>query len=284
MKSILVINPNTSTQMTDDLRPIIARLGYHGVAVNYFTAPPNPTVLTDRKTVEGIVSINSGRQSALSALHCFPHVKPLVPHHNGFLIACYSAHPLVGMLKEHIAKLQREQSRPARKYVVGIFEASVSTSLALMSGFHLCDPNPDHGLEKSIPRTAFGIVTTGTIWKSELTAAVSKLLLRQASSDPMMFAGVETTGLAASELHDTGRNEVSRRMEDATKQLIGSAKNSGFTLAAICLGCAGMSGMEDAVRKGCIDALGLEEGEQVLVIDGVAAGLGMLVTAISAGS
>lgn len=62
-------------------------------------------------------------------------------------------------------------------------------------------------------------------------------------------------------------------MIDATKRLVRRKKK----VRAICLGCAGMAGLDEAVRAGCIDVLGREDGEQVRIVDGVKAGVGVLV-------
>jgi hypothetical protein len=49
------------------------------------------------------------------------------------------------------------------------------------------------------------------------------------------------------------------------------------------MGCAGMAGMEEAVREGCVKAYGRKQGSRVKIVDGVVAGAGMLVTACKAG-
>lgn len=54
-------------------------------------------------------------------------------------------------------------------------------------------------------------------------------------------------------------------------------------VGAICMGCAGMAGMEGAVREGCIRAYGTQQGRRVKIVDGVVAGAGMLVTACKSG-
>lgn len=88
------------------------------------------------------------------------------------------------------------------------------------------------------------------------------------------FAGVETTGLTAIELHSTPADEVHRRLRDATERLVTKSE-----VGAICLGCGGMAGMGEAVREGCLRALGPARGSRVRVVDGIVAGVGMLVNA-----
>lgn len=281
---ILIINPNTSTHMTDALKPIVDNLGFADVQFDYLTAPSNESVtLEDGRVIEGVPSINSGEDSATSALHCRPFVEPFIPKYDGFLVACYSAHPLVGMLKEAISKLENSalsvNSKPRSKYVTGIFEASVLMSLSLVGSFHMTGGS---GLHKTQSKDMFGIISTGSIWRDELSRAVEAFLVNsdEKTSSTNRFAGVETTGLTAVELHTTPAEEVRRRISEATRRLIQAAPHP---LTAICMGCAGMAGMEEAVRDGCVEAYGRQEGNRVRIVDGVVAGAGMLVTACKAG-
>ncbi|KAF4259563.1 hypothetical protein KXW98_005852 [Aspergillus fumigatus] len=230
--SVLIINPNTSTHMTNALKPILESLDYADIYFNYFTAPSSESVtLPDGRIINGVPSINSGEDSITSALHCRPFVEPLVPKYDAFLVACYSAHPLVGMLKEAITEYERTSSRKdstipeyRKKYVTGIFEASVLTSLSLVSSFHLMG---DANLHKAQSRDTFGIVTTGSIWRDELTRAVAEMIVNSGGGggSTARFAGVETTGLTASELHTAPAEEVSRRISDATERLIKSTSH-----------------------------------------------------------
>ncbi|PKY08902.1 hypothetical protein P168DRAFT_286979 [Aspergillus campestris IBT 28561] len=282
--SILVINPNTSTHMTDALCPIVEDLNYADIQFDFFTAPSQSVTLPDGRVIDGIPSINSGDDSAKSALHCKPFVEPLLPNYDGFLVACYSAHPLVGMIKEDLAKLEATDTSTSstgqikRKYVTGIFEASIVASLSLISSFQL---TVSQDLQKSQAKDTFGIVTTGSVWKEELGNAVAQMLVGSGGQMGSLgrFAGVETTGLTAVELHTTAPEEVKRRIIEATERLIKSTPNP---LSAICMGCAGMAGMEDAVREGCVKAYGVQRGSQVSIVDGVVAGAGMLVTSCKA--
>lgn len=274
---ILVINPNTSTHMTEALKPILERLNYSDVRFKYFTAP-NDTVTVHDRVCEPIASINSGEESAQSALNCLS-VLELLDQYDAFLVACYSAHPLVGVLRQHIWDAQKTNPAFGKKYVTGIFEASITASLSLISAFDFVQPGQ---LQKKQVDETFGIVTTGSAWKEELSKAVTEMLTgtNDAPDSPSRFAGVETTGLTAIQLHTTASDEVRQRIIDATQRLLRNAPNR---VGAICLGCAGMAGMEEAVREGCIQAYGEIEGHRVRIIDGVVAGAGTLVTACKAG-
>ncbi|EXJ64990.1 hypothetical protein A1O7_01329 [Cladophialophora yegresii CBS 114405] len=279
---ILIINPNTSRHMTDALRPVVASLRLPLADYTFFTCP-----------APGIPSINSPADAAESARICLPHVIPLLDTHDCVLVACYSQHPLVGQLKRECAALKSKSRSAPKKYVTGIFEASVLASLALVDS---SDGGGDGDGDDVAP--AFGIVSTGKIWETALQGAVEEFLGVDAptphSRSRSRFVGCETTGLNASELHDLDGAEVRAKMMDATKRLLrrgkigggggGGGSNSGSTsnsrsrsrVQAICLGCAGMVGLDDAVRKACVEELGDEVGDAVYIVDGVKAGVGML--------
>ncbi|KAJ9503729.1 dal80p-controlled protein [Exophiala xenobiotica] len=292
---ILVINPNTSQHMTDALKPVLEDLRIPSVEYTFFTSPS-----------PGIASINSPDDAAKSADICLPALVPLLAHHDAFLVACYSQHPLVPRLKAECRKLLlptfgagaavtatvtagsrgrgsegrgegRGEGEGARKYVTGIFEASVLTSLSLID---------EH--------EGFGIVSTGKIWESALQSAVEQFLgYGSNSSDDnndgslSRFYGCETTGLNASELHDLPGEEVRNKMMDATKRLLERGAGAAYSTnvdsgngesrtKAICLGCAGMVGLEDAVRQACVEYLGPAAAKEVCIIDGVKAGVVLL--------
>jgi Asp/Glu/hydantoin racemase len=59
-------------------------------------------------------------------------------------------------------------------------------------------------------------------------------------------------------------------MKDATKRLLSRRAR------AICLGCAGMAGMDRTVREACIEYRGEEDGRRIVIVDGVVSGLNYL--------
>ncbi|KAF2851367.1 hydantoin racemase-like protein [Plenodomus tracheiphilus IPT5] len=242
MRSILIINPNSTESMTNGLKPLVDALQFKDTAHEYFTAPSGPK------------SINNEDDAAESVKHCIPYLKEESGRYDGFLVACYSQHPLVPTLKEVPA------IKNARKPVTGIFEASVSTSLQLIH-----------------PNEKFGIISTGKVWESILTEATIAFL-GTGSEASKRFAGAETTGLNATDLHDAPAEEVRKKMKDAVKRLLQKG-----SVGAICLGCAGMAGMDEMVREACIEQLGSEEGKRVRIVDGVMAGVAWLEGAIRAG-
>lgn len=173
-------------------------------------------------------------------MRALPH---LLPHHDAFVVACYSAHPLVDLLRRHPA------AGGQGKAVVGIFEASVLYAAGLC------------GADEQ-----FAIVTTGKAWEEQLTAGVAALL-----GGGSKLRGVGSTGLSAAQLHEVDGGEVRRRLKEATA---GQVRGGG--VKAVCLGCAGMAGMGEWVREALIEELGFEEGRRVNIVDGVMCGASWL--------
>jgi len=238
--SLLIINPNSTTSTTETLQPLVASLGFPNTQYTFFTAPSGPK------------SINDDYDAIDSTNHCLPCLLPLLDQHDGFLVACYSDHPLTRVLPKH-----------TEKPVVGIFQASVTTSLHLISRYQ-----------------TFGIVSTGDMWENILTKAVHAFIgiptdILNKFNPRSPFAGVVTTGLNATELHTAPAAEVRRRINEAAKRLLDH--NHHGDVRVICLGCAGMVGMEEVVRAACIEKLGDVDGKHIVkVVDGVKAGVCVL--------
>ena len=194
--------------MTESLKPILTDLVHPHITLRYLTGPiPSPPSVDDLTT------------SILSAAHTFPVALAAlqaegadVPDVDAVLVACFSDHPLVGMLREH-----------TDKPVIGIFEASILHALALGQ--------------------PFGIVTTGKYWEGALTEGVKRIF---GSGDPGgAFVGVESTGMTALELHDRPADVVATGISAAASRIAARGART------IIMGCAEMSGMEKAVRDGC---------------------------------
>jgi len=245
---ILVINPNSSKSMTKGLDRIIEDLGHtSNTLVSTYTAPDGPG------------SINNEDDAQESAEHCVKDLNGahIIKEHDAFLVACYSIHPLVTQLRPILPADKRPHTP-----IIGIFEASVSTALSLLP------PPRTEGSVRKVEK--FGIVTTGKYWEKVLTEGVMDFLGCE-DGKCARFKGVETTGLNASELHTAPPEVVKAKMMAATKRLIQDGD-----VTAICLGCAGMAGMDSWVREACMEELGQERAKQVRIIDGVKAGIAIL--------
>ncbi|KAL0566054.1 gamma-tubulin [Marasmius crinis-equi] len=261
--SFLVINPNTTTEMTESLKPVVRSVlsaNTTNANCDFFTAPAS-------SQPGAFASINTPQESKSSAEYCIESLsKETLDQYDGILVACYSEHPLVGLLAAEIQKRGSSSTTPHRRkqYVTGIFEASVTTSLSLLSQF-----------PPSSSPSAFGIVSTGHVWEEALSDGVNRLLGGNSSG---VFAGVTTTGLNARELHELPDDQVKSKMADAAGALA-----SRGNVKVICLGCAGMVGLDDAVRQGVYRILGEERGKEVKIVDGVASGIQWLIGAARLG-
>ncbi|KAG8742859.1 hypothetical protein FRC10_000838 [Ceratobasidium sp. 414] len=175
-----------------------------------------------------------------SASTCLPLLLPAVQAHqyDAYLVACYSGHPLPNLLRATSGN---------KIPCLGIFEASII-----------------HALAKTGPGEKFGIITTGQVWVPLLTDALHNFL---GVSSTSRFAGVVSTGYSATELHDVPQAEVYAKIGQGARELV---EEHGARV--ICLGCAGMAGMEKAIWEG----LGSQWGDKVQIIDGVQAGISLL--------
>lgn len=171
---------------------------------------------------------------------------------DGILVACFSLHPLTSSL------MLDSKVSSARTSVTGIFEASVLTALSCIG----------EGQQ-------WGIVTTGKFWEAHLTHGVHQVLGSSREGGNEKFAGVESTGLNASDFHDgVDPRVIEARLKYATKRLLERGN-----VTCIIMGCAGMAGLERLIRSAAEDhyrELGLNFEEKMaglLVIDGVHAGI-----------
>lgn len=239
--SILVINPNSSESMTYAVKNISSDLLHTNLSLDFYTAPPDaPPSINDKETSD--ISAEVTMRSLLPFLdpsYTSPEDADLHHPYSAYLVSCYSLHPLTSMLRE-------KTDRP----VLNIFEASLLQAKTL-----------------ALP---FGIVTTGKYWEEVFINGVRDFFTGGADIEYKGgaikdFVGVRTTDLTAIELHTTPKEEVDRRIVEASASLVREGAQ------VILLGCAGMSGMEEAVRLGA-----QKEGKTVKVIDGVRAGIVLL--------
>lgn len=105
-QKILVVNPNSSQSVTDNLKNLIEP--QYGFQVDFYTGPPSAPAEID------------GPESAhQSAKACLPELEPLLKDYDAMLIGCYSNHPLIADLKK----------ADMSKNILGIFQASLLYSL-----------------------------------------------------------------------------------------------------------------------------------------------------------
>lgn len=170
--NILLINPNSTPSMT---HACLSSLGP--------TLPPNVTVTGFTAPPAGPTAIESSSDAILSTALCLHALNPISGHYDGFLVACFSAHPLIAALREEV-------SAP----VIGIMEASLYASRMLGS--------------------RFGVVAT---------AQRSKLALEHSIHDyglSAFSAGIVSTGLSVLDLENKPEAEVLDLVGDAARRLV----------------------------------------------------------------
>ncbi len=179
-----------------------------------------------------------------------------VQTYDGIIVACFSVHPLVKKLSRLLE---------ATVLVTGIFEASILTSLALISPY----PSEDSKLQ------AWGIITTGKFWESHLSDGVKAFLEQPPTAATSKFAGIYSTGLNAGDFHDVHGAAAARvireKMKAAAKKLLASA-----AIGCVVMGCAGMAGLEEIIRASALEEYGEEQGRRVNIVDGVKAGISLM--------
>lgn len=254
-KSILIINPNSNEHMTQGLVKMVEDLSttLSFATSIYFYTGPQPCVYSINNEVEAGMTRDIIYENWFKAEESYFKT----PKFDGYLVACYSAHPLVSLLR---------QEYPSR-HVSGILEASIWTALSMGT----CWPGDKN--------SKFGIVTTGTYWEEALSEAVRDLLTNnvlaplndQANASLGRFKGVQSTGLNGDELHAADAAVVRDKMMSATKRLV-----KDRDVRTVILGCAGMSGLESIVEEALIEELGEDKAKDVYVLDGVCSGVGLL--------
>jgi len=204
---LLVVNPNTSAEMTATILAAARRAAGTGVSVDAL----NPT--------RGPASVEGRLDEIVSGYWALDAVLPVAHDYHGLVVACYGNHPLIGALREVL-------TQP----VLGIMEASILHALPLGE--------------------RFSIVTTSPQWRPLLEEGVRALGLED------RCASVRSSALSALDTIELPADVVHERLCDAARLAV---EQDGAEV--ICLGCAGMAGLAEAV--------GAATG--VPVIDGVSA-------------
>lgn len=170
--SILLINPNSTKSMTEAcLRSLAPTLPLHTTVHGFTASRPAPSA------VEGRVD------AILSSAECLRAIIPIASQYDAFLVACFSAHPLIMALREEV-------TQP----VIGIMEASLYASR--MCGAKL------------------GVITT---------SQRSKFLHQKSINDygfAEYSAGCEAADIAVLELESKPKEEVYSGLVDAASKLV----------------------------------------------------------------
>ncbi|CAF0953836.1 unnamed protein product [Didymodactylos carnosus] len=188
---ILLINPNSTTSMTSAAaKALIGLENFSSSQVDQFTAPSAAPA--------EITSFTTEILSAAASIH---NLIPLLQQYDGFLVACFSEHPLVEMLREH-----------TDKPVVGIMEASL--------------------VHATILGHRFGIVTTNKEWELLLAKSVRNMALDR------RCGGIKAINISPASLELAGQDIVNVAMSKAAIELV--EKNGCDVIVLGCAGMSGL--------------------------------------------
>ncbi|MCJ1385823.1 hypothetical protein MMC17_008947 [Xylographa soralifera] len=234
--SILLINPNSTPHMTTACLTSLTPTLPAGVTVTGFTAPvPAPSAIEGQ--LDGVLSAAECIRALLPYLHNEDETAKdsegkegprgtSKPQYDAFLVACFSAHPLIGALREEVAGP-----------VVGIMEAALYA--ARMVGGRL------------------GVVATGARSVVMHEDAIRGYGLAGYS------VGAAGTGMGVLELETLERGEVAGRMCEAAERLVGRGADC---VCLGCAGMVGMrERVGESVGDGVQVVEGVGVGVQFLV-------------------
>ncbi|KAK0554956.1 dal80p-controlled protein [Tilletia horrida] len=212
---ILVVNPNSSTVITEALQRNLEpetgsglRRPFEGV---YLTGPASAPPSINN----AIDAVNSAAATFTKIIEHEQRTEEESVAADAFLVCCFSNHPLAGMLR------QQFPTKPC----MHILEAAV------LHAIPLCN--------------RFGVITTGADAVPDIDRGVRDVL----GANSYRYVGTLATGLGVVELQTGDRVKINAVLQDF------SARLARMGADAIILGCAGMTGMEAIVRQGAQSAL-----------------------------
>lgn len=202
--SILIINPNSSVSVTNNLKDILIKPPQ--VQFDFYTAPP-----------EAPKEINGNETSILSEKAVLPDLleKGAIDKYDGFLICCYSDHPLIHSLGKH-----------TDKPILGIMQATLLYAL----------------LNPSVSKLF--ILTSVNEWEPLLDKAITDFV---GASDFPSKKFQKTKGLDVSVLSLSDPEEyskISTRVTDILKR-----EYAEDNINCVLLGCAGMAGLDEKLNE-----------------------------------
>ncbi|KIR80777.1 hypothetical protein I305_01886 [Cryptococcus gattii E566] len=220
---LLLINPNSTSTFTQDVaRHLHPRLP-NDVGITFYTPPPEAPASIDGP-LDGISSTAvilkdlelQPKGQAVNEPEGSSGMSRLATGYSGIVVACFSAHPLVPVLKELLVGY--DQPPP----VLGILESSILAALQL--------------------GPTFGIATTGPQWEPLFDEAV-----RAMGISPTRYTGTKGTGFNAVSLHG---DKPAEALLDASCFLVQKGAK------VIILGCAGMASMRASLQAQLADRVG----------------------------
>lgn len=212
MTRILVVNPNSTHEITLSLANEINSLDLlKSVSVQYYTGPKTTTPAAPP-------SINNNYDARISSEACLQDFMLNKPNYlkdfDGYLIACYSDHPLVSALPKIV--------RPGA-VVMGIFQASML-----------------YALNNATNSSKAAILTSGNDWEPLLDDAIMKFCSTNGNFPKDKFVNTLGSGIPVLELHDP---KSYPQIKEKVQDLI----DNGVRI--VLLGCAGLSSLNSTMQK-----------------------------------
>ncbi|WVQ96664.1 hypothetical protein IAU59_003770 [Kwoniella sp. CBS 9459] len=235
---ILLINPNSTLAFTKEVAAHLATTVPDDVVIDFYTAPSDAPASIDGNEDGALSAQVIQRDLNLNFDVDFdrtssPIVQELLQGYSSVIVACFSMHPLVDILRRMFVNIKGAEK--ARKpTVLGIMESAVLGALPLGQ--------------------KVGIATTGEQWEPLFDQGMQDLGI-----STTRYAGTKGTGFNAISLHGAGPQEA---LLKASEWLI-AEKGADV----IVLGCGGMAPMRSTLE----DNLAERVGRRVPVVDGVQA-------------
>lgn len=202
--SILIINPNSSVSVTNNLKDIL--ISPPQVHFEFYTAPPGAPK-----------EINGNETSILSERAVLPDLleKGSIDEYDGFLVCCYSDHPLIHSLGKH-----------TDKPILGIMQATLLYAL----------------LNPSV-RKLF-ILTSVNEWEPLLDKAITDFVGANEfpSKKFQKTKGLDVSVLSLSDPEEYSK--ISTRVSD-----ILAKEYADDNINCVLLGCAGMAGLDEKLHE-----------------------------------
>lgn len=204
--NLLVINPNSSKSVTENLQ-------------NILVAPPEVTLHFYTAPAEAPKEISGTETSNLSAKVALPDLLELQKAHSydGFLVGCYSNHPLIESLAKH-----------TKKPTLGIMQATLLYSI----------------LNPSVSKLF--ILTSYAEWEPLLDALVCDIVGNAPGHYPSQKFQ-KSKGLNVSVVSLADPAEYAKIENRVTEILNGEYKDDAID--CILLGCAGMAGLDTKLAE-----------------------------------
>ncbi|CCD25417.1 Dcg1p NDAI_0F00980 [Naumovozyma dairenensis CBS 421] len=240
LSKVLVINPNSSVSMTDEIRKNIENVylikaRVLSFQVEYFTGPPSSP-----SQIDGIET------SLQSTKECLPYlIEPESKYYyqkfHGILVACFSDHPLVHELINFASKAEYDVP------IIGLLNSSIQYCTLLEN-------------------KNFSIITSNKEWVDILNKSVEENFITESIKKQQLWRGTISTELQVLDLH-------SKCNYQGIINIIKSENIERLKSKIIILGCAAFSSLTN-------DLTATFKQDNIEFIDTIILGINTLISLI----